>query len=231
MTTIYSNAFFNCYNLEKLYIPKSIKNIGKDAFNFAEIDNIYYSGTKAEWNSISIDSSNNSVLSKAKIHYLGEPHIHEYTQTVVKSTCTAEGKITQKCDCGDIRYTTTAKTPHSFNVITESPATLVKDGMLKKICKNCNYAEKAIIPAIDKIKLSAEEFEYNGGKRIPSVTVTDRTGKLLKKNTDYTVSLPSNPTNTGTYTIKVTFKGQYKASQNLTYKIVLCKPKSLSFPL
>ena len=54
VTTIGERAFFNCSNLRKIILPSSIKNIDKDAFNYCNLSDIQYLGTKEQWQKITL---------------------------------------------------------------------------------------------------------------------------------------------------------------------------------
>ncbi len=70
VTNIGQNAFSYCTNLKSISIPKNVENIGSSAFNnCTSLTDVYYTGTKEQWNKISIDSTNNSPLTNATIHY------------------------------------------------------------------------------------------------------------------------------------------------------------------
>ena len=75
------------------------------------------------------------------------------------------------------------------------------------------------------VSLSKTTFTYNGKVQRTSVVVKDRTGKVLKNGTDYTVKYSSGCKNVGQYTVTVTFKGKYSGTKTLTFKIV---PKGTS---
>ena len=75
--SISSNAFINCYNLESVIVFKSITSIDDMAFTYCynekgmRIDktiNVYYEGTKEEWENIDVGKSNDRLLD-AVIHY------------------------------------------------------------------------------------------------------------------------------------------------------------------
>ncbi|MBR5561762.1 MAG: leucine-rich repeat domain-containing protein [Clostridia bacterium] len=75
VTSIGDYAFSGCINLPKIIIPdsvtipKSMTFIGKDAFGYCEyIVNVYYAGSKTEWQEIAIASGNEN-LTSAWIHY------------------------------------------------------------------------------------------------------------------------------------------------------------------
>ncbi len=228
MKTISSNAFFNCYSIESLYIPKTLTTINTDAFNCSSVKNIYYAGSKAEWNSISIAENNKSVLSKATIHYLGEPHVHEHKKTVTPASCTADGKTIYRCDCGNTYSEIIKKSGHIFSDVPAEKATMKKDGLSLRYCKNCSYSEKRNIYAISQVTLAADKFTYNGKNCVPDVTVKDSKGISLKKNSDYILTYPKISKAAGTYTVTVTFKGNYSGSKKLTYKVVPDKPGKLT---
>ncbi len=69
VTRIEWSAFKRCTNLARVRIPQSVLGIESEAFSgCGSLKDIYYSGTKNEWNSISIDSSANYPLFSATIH-------------------------------------------------------------------------------------------------------------------------------------------------------------------
>ena len=100
------------------------------------------------------------------------------------------------------------------------------DGEKGQSCSEC-YAENNVvtIPYIKTISLSATSYTYNGKVKTPSVTVKDRKGKVLKKNTDYTVSYSKGRKYVGKYNVKITFKGNYEGSVTKTFYI---KPPATS---
>ncbi len=76
-------AFEYCDALKSISISSSVKSIGKNAFsNSKKLTDVYFDGTKQEWNSIEINNENegNKYLLEAEIHCLQESHVHEFTQ-------------------------------------------------------------------------------------------------------------------------------------------------------
>lgn len=85
ITAIPVTSFIYCHNLERVNLPKSIKYIANSAFEECEsLSDVYYAGSEAEWNEISIDQGN-ECLTNATIHYnennISEPAISEATVT------------------------------------------------------------------------------------------------------------------------------------------------------
>lgn len=69
VTNISKGAFKECSFITKVTIPKSIKVIGTDAFvNCSNIRNVYYGGSKTEWEEVLIYGGN-ECLTSAWIHY------------------------------------------------------------------------------------------------------------------------------------------------------------------
>lgn len=69
VTSIDDEAFSCCTKLKSIKIGNSVSKIGKDAFLFCiSLTNVYYTGTKDEWNEILIDSGNDKLLN-ARIYF------------------------------------------------------------------------------------------------------------------------------------------------------------------
>lgn len=49
VTKIRTEAFFHCYNLKEVILPKSLKEIGMDFGESSGIEAVYYEGTAEEW--------------------------------------------------------------------------------------------------------------------------------------------------------------------------------------
>ncbi len=114
---------------------------------------------------------------------------------------------------------------HSYRT-SITPATMKNNGSVMEMCDKCgNVKNKTVIYAAKSITLSKASYTYNGKVQKPSVIVKDSKGKLLKKNTDYTLSYPSRIKNAGRYIVTVTLKGHYSGTASRTFDIV---PKGTS---
>lgn len=72
LTVVQFGAFENCTLLESVVIPASVTKILSKAFlSCSSLDTIYFKGTQAQWNAISIDYNNN-VLKTAKVYIFSE---------------------------------------------------------------------------------------------------------------------------------------------------------------
>ena len=101
--SIKEGTFSNCYDLNNITIPTSVTGIADSVFFSCDnLTDVYYSGTRNDWNKISINSSSNEYLSNATIHFLGEVHECSFNAVVTPPTCTAQGYTTYNCSvCGD----------------------------------------------------------------------------------------------------------------------------------
>lgn len=72
VTSIGNGAFQGCINLTSIILPESLVSIGNWAFeDCSALTSVYYKGTKAEWDEISVDSGNEA-LQSATIYYYSE---------------------------------------------------------------------------------------------------------------------------------------------------------------
>ena len=70
----------------------------------------------------------------------------------------------------------------------------------------------------EMVSLSQTSFTYTGNEQKPDVTVKDGTTDLVE-NTDYTLTWPTGCTDAGTYTVRVTGKGNYTSVISKNYTI------------
>ena len=69
VTSIGEGSFYGCISLTSIIISDSVTSIGPEAYElFDSLSNVYYTGTEAEWASITIEDGNTE-LTNATIHY------------------------------------------------------------------------------------------------------------------------------------------------------------------
>lgn len=68
ITSIGSTAFYMS-DIETITISKSVKSIGRFAFMDAPLKEVYYEGSKSEWDTVEVNYEDNSELKNATIHY------------------------------------------------------------------------------------------------------------------------------------------------------------------
>ena len=114
---------------------------------------------------------------------------------------------------------TIAKKAHTYkNVVT--PATLTKDGKIVPTCSVCGVKKAATaIAKASGIKISKAKFVYNGKVQKPTLTVKDSAGKTIASKCYTATWSNSGSKAAGTYTVKVTLKGNYSGTQKLKYTI------------
>ncbi len=161
-----------------------------------------------------------TLIAKAALKPLGHSYSSSWTVDVAAS-CKKTGSKSHHCTrCGAKKdITKIEKTAHKTkNVVTD--ATEKKNGNIKTVCASCGYVAKTtVIPKIASIKLSKSDYTCNNKVKTPTVTIKDSKGKTLKKGTDYTVSYQKGRKSIGTYSVKVTFKGNYSGTKTLKFKI------------
>ena len=102
VTSIGDYAFYNCKSLTSIKIGDSVTSIGSSAFSACtSFKYVFYPGSSADWNKISI-GSDNSKLTSSSIHY----NTTEHSCTVVKNLPFfegMEGSVEEICSvCGFI---------------------------------------------------------------------------------------------------------------------------------
>ena len=157
---INSFAFYNCFSLEKIIIPRNVTNIGENAFGYyndgGNMKNsnfiIYcYSGTAGEQYAIDNDF----------YYELLDNHEHSFGDWKITkaATCTATGTKTRTCSvCGKVETQTIAKTAHKYANTVVKPTYTAQGYTLHK-CSVCGtsykdtYTAKLTLAKVTGVKL------------------------------------------------------------------------------
>ncbi|MBR0412157.1 MAG: leucine-rich repeat domain-containing protein [Eubacterium sp.] len=212
-----TNAFTYCTSLKKIVIPSSVYEVGMEAFYGCEAltDITIGSGVR------SIDSGAFNIESLKEVKY--------------KGTKSDWAKI--KFNFGDYNWNfpnaniictdgIICKT-HKFTPYKEK-ATTKKNGLIGEKCTVCgNIITKTVINKIGSVKLSNTAYTYNGKAKKPAVTVCDSKGKSISA-ANYTVAYSKGRTAVGTYTIAITFKGNYSGIVKRSFIIKPQKVKKIT---
>ena len=101
VTSIGNYSFSDCSALKKITIPRSVTNISNNAFDgCSHLNDVYYEGSEAEWNRISIGLNNSPLTDTANIWFNHSEH--DYVAVVTPPTETEAGYTTYTCsECED----------------------------------------------------------------------------------------------------------------------------------
>ena len=93
----------------------------------------------------------------------------------------------------------------------------------KEAMKTANFTIQPKELTAEMIKLYDTEFIYNGDEQQPTVTVKDGNTQLTA-DTDYTLEWPQESKAAGSYTVKITGKGNYTGEKTMSYSIAKATP-------
>ncbi len=106
VTKLDSNMYFeNSSTMTSITIPTSVTEIGHSSFyNCSSLTDVYYKGSRTQWDNIKIGYSNDSLLD-ATIHFQSSGTKHKHTwdsgTVIKKATTSLNGIISYKCKtCG-----------------------------------------------------------------------------------------------------------------------------------
>ena len=205
VTTIGIEAFWGCTNLASVTIPKSVKSIEARAFNFCEnLKDVYYQGSKAEWQQISI-GKNNKPLTTATIHY-------ESANTTAKTGIS---------NC----QVSLNKSTYTYNGKAIEPVVTVKDLTSTQAAQ----ADGPVVMASGKVLKKGKDYtvsysdNVNAGKA--KVTVTGKGNYTGKKTMTFTIQKAKNTITASKISKKASTASQYaslnakaKGGAKLTYR-------------
>ena len=206
VTLIGNGAFYGCDSLTNIIIPSGVTSIGDSAFEYCN-----------NLTGITIPVSLTSI--GANVFY----RCRNFKYVFYGGTEEQKKKISISMDGNDklifdAIWHFNAK-GHSYTAKT-TKATLTANGSVNSVCTVCDYVKTDKTISYPKtFTLSTTSYPYNGSVKTPTVTVKDAAGKVLKKDTDYTVIYASGRKNVGTYNVTVKMKGNYTGTKTLSFKI------------
>lgn len=179
----------------------------------------------------------NKVVERKTIDKLAHTPADEWIITK-QPTCAESGEQVRYCTiCAEVAEKQgITKLPHtSSDWIIDKEAAPGIAGSMHTECTVCHTRlETATIPAKSyinianaSITLSQYEYNYDGSRKTPSVTVTSPEGTTLINGKDYTITY-SNNINIGNATVKITGIGYYTSSKTVKFTIKTAKKVNLS---
>ena len=157
-----------------------------------------------------------------------DPDAHKWGEweEVTGDGCIAEGAKRRRCElCGAEETDPEDAANHQWDGGTVvRPATQYEAGLKAYVCSVCGSNRTEVIPMLDpEVRLSASSYTWSGKVKTPAVTVLN--GGAEMDPATYTVTMPAGRKNVGTYTVSVTFRGDYSGTIFKDFNIV---PKGTS---
>lgn len=230
--SIGNSAFSSC-DLISITIPSSVESIGGSAFKGNPLTEVIISeGVKSigahafEWcvdlRSVKIPNSVTEIGWYAFGYCIED--LGDFEETIIEKIggftitageCSAAHRYAKEYD---LEFIDDGSKDHSFTTVSEK-ATFETDGSVVTSCE-CGETKTETYPAVTSVTLSTEKYVYNGKNRTPKVTVKDKEGNVLTKNVDYKLSVASNRSGIGRYTVKVTLIGNYEGTKKVFFYIL-----------
>ena len=172
VTSVSDGAFTYCCHLKTIAIPKGITKFTDWVFMCCDnLEDVYYTGTEAQWNAIEIGHANDALINATK-HYNAE--IHDFgAWTVTKAaTCTETGLRTRACTDAGCSKVETAVIPalgHTEAVDAAKAATCTETGLTEgKHCSVCG----AILTVQEKTDALGHAWDNGKVTKEPTDTLT-----------------------------------------------------------
>lgn len=162
LTEISIDVFNGCGNLTGVYIPKSVTAIGARAFLTMQggaLNDIYYAGSKTDWDKIKVDANGNEILKQAVVHYGAKAEEAEKSPVTAPKPVEETGWLfsgnaivgysdTAPALSGTVEFPAYYYMCGSGNYVYQVPITTIGDSMsyVSKALKNCTGVTAFVIP-------------------------------------------------------------------------------------
>lgn len=240
--------FSGCTSLEEITIPETVKTIGSYAFDeCSSLDEVtlpegltelgfgcFYECTGLGDMKVpdNVETMENYVFSKCRaLKSVSLPDDLVSIGMGVFENCAPDLVICCSCGSEGEAYArangiSIGGNDYQRNVEKASLASAGRKTQVCEVCGEVIYDKE--IPEISRAELSETTYICDGKAKTPSVTICDSSGRRLVEGSDYTVKYPAGRKNCGTYTVKVSFRGNYTGEKSLkfTIKAKLKKPSA-----
>lgn len=156
LNRIAKSTFNNCKNLKILILSNSIKKIEKDAFTGTALTDIYFNGSKEDWNNIDIYyTSSINPLKTATIHFNSkgpEKEMNKYNNSTeqVESDTETVNSI-DEIDCREILQKSVPWKEQDDNNIIKAETIYMHNQEIEENNKNLSYQEEDNAVTINNI--------------------------------------------------------------------------------
>ena len=164
VTTIETLAFGEC-SLTKVSLPVTLTKMSLEAFHGCfDLDDIYYAGTKQQWQAIETYDISLTPWTTVTIHY--NYCEHNYKSVVTAPTCTEQGYTTYTCECGD-NYIA-----DYFDALGHTPAKAVEENYDASTCTENGNKDVVVYCSVCDEEISRETVVINATGHSYTTAVT-----------------------------------------------------------
>ena len=174
VTELGAGCFTECHNLQRVYLPTSIKKISQGVFSYTVLHDVYYGGTKGQWDGVDLYSGD-SWPGQVEMHYsasgLPAPEAKSVQSTewrflvAIFRTTNASGTVDGK-PCTIKNSLTEAEIQWAYKVVDTFKELLAGTGL--------------VTPLVDVVLVDAPITELDDGGEQGPYPSSENVFKLLK---------------------------------------------------